>query len=142
MNNDTYRQVILDHYKYPHNKIIKEPEGYLKREGVNPACGDHVTIFLKFDDEQIVDIKFIGEGCSICCASASVMTLELNKLTKNEILIKIEKFEEIIKNADESNFNDFEDGQAFVGISSYPARFTCAHISWETVRKLIEELEE
>ncbi len=140
ISQDLYRQVIMDHYKNPFNKVESDVEGYLTREALNPSCGDHITVYVDYDGERIKDIKFKGTGCSICCASASVMTNELMGLTKEEIIYKVEKFNEIIHNADESSLDLFEDAQAFVGIKSFPARFKCAYLSWDTLKKLIEEV--
>ncbi len=140
ISQELYRQVIMDHYKNPFNKVDSDVDGYLKREALNPSCGDHITVYVDYDGERINDIKFQGTGCSICCASASVMTNELNGLTKAEIIDKVEKFNQIIHNADESSLQMFEDAQAFVGIKSFPARFKCAYLSWDTLRKLIEEV--
>lgn len=140
ISQELYRQVIMDHYKNPFNKVEVDVDGYLKREALNPSCGDHITVYVDYDGEKINDIKFQGTGCSICCASASVMTNELMGLTKPEIIEKVEKFNEIIHNADESSLSMFEDAQAFVGIKSFPARFKCAYLSWDTLRKLIEEV--
>ncbi len=144
MTNDIYRQVIMDHYKNPQNKISSplNDSDYIKREALNPSCGDMVTIYVKFINEQIIDIKFQGEGCSICCASASVMTNELNNLSKVVGLEKINQFANIIKDGVVDKEYDFEDGEAFVGVSKFPARFKCAYLSWDTVGKIIRELDE
>ncbi len=140
ISQELYRQVIMDHYKNPYNKVDNDVDGYLKREALNPSCGDHITVYVKYEDDVVIDIKFKGTGCSICCASASVMTNELMNLSKSEVIAKVEKFNNIIHNADESNLSDFEDAQAFVGIKSFPARFKCAYLSWDTLKKLIEEV--
>ncbi len=140
ISQELYRQVIMDHYKNPYNKVEDEVEGYARREALNPSCGDEIVVFLKYDGDQVVDIKFKGTGCSICCASASVMTNELTGLTKTEIINKVNKFNQIIKDADESVLDEFEDAQAFIGIKAFPARFKCAYLSWDTVRKLVEEV--
>lgn len=137
---DLYRQVIMDHFKNPCNKVEEDQEGYISRPALNPSCGDQVVIYIKFDENDIVeDLKFQGTGCSICCASASVMTNELMGLSKDEVVAKVDKFYGIIKDADEEFLEEFEDGQAFTGIKDFPARFKCAFLSWDTVKKIIEE---
>ncbi len=140
ISQELYRQVIMDHYKNPYNKVETDIEGYEAREALNPSCGDHITVFVKYDGDNAVDIKFKGTGCSICCASASVMTNELTGLSKAEIIEKVNNFNKIIKDADESVLDGFEDAQAFIGIKDFPARFKCAYLSWDTIRKLIEEV--
>lgn len=138
---EMYRQVIMDHYKNPHNKVDNtfDHTGYIHREALNPSCGDMVSILVKFDGDLIVDIKFIGEGCSICCAATSVMTLELNNLNKTEIVNKVGMFEKIIKDGNENDFDYFEDAQVFTGITNFPARYKCAYLSWDTMKKIMEE---
>ena len=90
MDESMFRQVIMDHYNYPQNKVEEEVDGYLRLEGINPSCGDQLTIFLKIENSKIEDIKFLGSGCSICCASASVMTQEIQSLIISEAIEKIE----------------------------------------------------
>ena len=136
---EMYRQVIMDHYKNPSNRVSEDVEGYLKREALNPSCGDTIKIYLLIEDGIVKDIKFNGEGCSICCSSASVMTNEFMGLTIEELKSKVENFHDIIKDADEEHLEDFEDGQVFIGIKDFPARFKCAYLSWDTAKKLVEE---
>ncbi len=141
ISQELYRQVIMDHYKNPNNKVENDlGDEYLVREALNPSCGDQITIFLKYDGDLVTDIKFKGTGCSICCSSASVMTNELIGLNKEEIIEKVNKFNRIIKDADESVLEGFEDAQAFIGIKDFPARFKCAYLSWDTICKLVEEV--
>lgn len=137
MNNDFNRQVIMEHSESPRNKIEQGIEGYKKKEALNPSCGDHITIYIKEEDGILTDIKFVGNGCNICCASASVMTIELLNLNELDAKTKIEKFRQIIKDGviDEEIF---EDAQAFVGIQSFPGRYKCAAISWDTLYKMLE----
>lgn len=143
-NKDMYRQVIMDHYKNPHNKVENDFDstGYITREALNPSCGDMVKILAKLDGDKIIDIKFIGTGCSICCSSSSVMTIELNNLNRKQLIEKVNMFEQIIKDGDESNSEFFEDGQVFTGITDFPSRFKCAYLSWDTIKKLVEESNE
>ncbi|MGL5020650.1 MAG: Fe-S cluster assembly sulfur transfer protein SufU [Mycoplasmatales bacterium] len=137
MNGDMFRQVIMDHYKYPNNKVVEHPgDEYVALDGINPSCGDQLTIFVKFNDDIIVDIKFLGNGCSICCASASIMTDELKNKKSNAAHIKIGQFKEMVK--DQKYPQNFEDAQAFIGVSSFPARFKCAFLSWDTIDKIIK----
>lgn len=137
MNNDFNRQVIMEHSSSPRNKIAEPIDGYKKKEALNPSCGDHITIYLKEEDGIITDLKFEGNGCNICCASASVLSIELVQLNEMDAKVKIEKFRELIKDGviDEEIF---EDAQAFVGIKDFPGRYKCAAISWDTAYKILE----
>lgn len=138
MNEELYRQVIMEHYKYPNNKVSAVLEAdYLSMPGVNPSCGDEVVIYAKIIDNILVDIKFSGSGCSICCASSSIMTEELKNKDLEMAVSQIEKFKEMVKNKKEPQA--FEDAQALMGVSSFPARFKCAFLGWDTLNNIIKE---
>ena len=70
-----YQEVILDHYKHPHHRGLREPFG-AEVYHVNPTCGDEVTlrVALSDDGEQVVDVSYDGQGCSISQAATSVLT--------------------------------------------------------------------
>ena len=75
---DMYRQQILDHYKNPRN--YGELEGAdIEHVGENPMCGDTIKMFLELaDDEDTIErVSFIGDGCAISQASASMLSGEL-----------------------------------------------------------------
>ena len=84
---DLYKQVILDHSKYPRNngEVV---DGY-KLEMLNPSCGDKITVSMDIEDNIIKDIKFVGTGCSISLASASMLTEELKGLSVSEENLKM-----------------------------------------------------
>lgn len=134
---DLQRQIIMDHYKHPQNRIEEMPAGYTEKRGLNPSCGDDVTIYLLLEDDIVKDIKFKGDGCSICCASASIMTNEFVGHSIAEIEAKFENFTQMISGHD---FDEemFEDAICFNGIKDYPARFKCAVISWDTAFALVK----
>ncbi len=70
---ELYQEIILDHAKSPRNhRVIEDADRHA--EGFNPLCGDRVTVYLKTKDDRIDDVSFIGAGCAICLASASMMT--------------------------------------------------------------------
>src|SRR5690606_32424911 len=80
---DLYREVILDHNRSPRN--FGEIEGADRVvEGVNPLCGDRLTLYVKLDDGRIGDIKFKGSGCAISMASSSLMTERVKGATVEE----------------------------------------------------------
>lgn len=71
--NDLYSEIILEHYKEPHNVgELVSPELFAK--GFNESCGDDIRIFAKVKDGIVEDIKFLGRGCAISQSSASMMT--------------------------------------------------------------------
>ena len=84
MVDSIYREIIIDHYKHPHNfGKINNPTS--KAEAINPLCGDKVTMYLVIKKEKISDIKFMGCGCAISIATASILTDKLAKMNINKI---------------------------------------------------------
>src|SRR5579859_2524002 len=80
---ELYQEVILDHYKKPHNfRALPDANG--KLEGYNPLCGDKITVYLKVEDGIVKDISFQGTGCAISTASASMMTDSLKGKTLDQ----------------------------------------------------------
>src|SRR3990167_7607982 len=89
---DLYQELVLDHSKNPRNfkKIL---DCNHSAEGFNPLCGDQVTVYLKLEKDLIQDISFLGSGCAISKASASLMTTALkNKTTKMLLIFLINLF--------------------------------------------------
>jgi nitrogen fixation NifU-like protein len=93
-----YREVILDHYKNPRGHgVMDEPDA--DAEGMNPLCGDEVSIYVRFgeDNETIDEVKFAGRGCAISQAATSMLTemvqgkraTEVAELDKDELLEEI-----------------------------------------------------
>ena len=147
MSNDArtelYQQVILEHNKKPRNfKELEHPTHFA--EGYNPLCGDHIKIFLKVDNEnRIEDISFVGDGCAISKASASMMTTSLKGKTVNEAQRLFEQFHNLIKgelNPDKDP-NVLGKLTVFSGIWHYPARVKCASLSWHTMNGALEKTE-
>jgi nitrogen fixation NifU-like protein len=74
MTEDLYRELILDHYKNPHNHGALEPFD-ARAEGQNPLCGDEIAITVNFNgNDTIGEIRFEGRGCAISQAAASMLT--------------------------------------------------------------------
>ena len=121
MDDEIYKENILDHYKHPRNKGELSPCDVCRRE-LNPLCGDEISIYLNFKDDKVADVKFNGNGCAISLASVSMLTERLKGMTK----------EDIQKLKDEDILN-------MLGISISQVRMKCALLSLKTVQKGIEE---
>ncbi|RAV15755.1 SUF system NifU family Fe-S cluster assembly protein [Mycolicibacterium sp. GF69] len=128
-----YQEVILDHYKHPHNRGLREPFG-AEVQHVNPTCGDEVTlrVALSDDGEQVVDISYDGQGCSISQASTSVLTDQLIGRSVGDALKTLTAFNEMISSRGtvEGDEDVIGDGIAFAGVAKYPARIKCALLGW------------
>ena len=136
--NDLYRQVIMDHYKSPRNKGLKNEDGYHNLRLKNPSCGDDVTIQAKIENGIITSIRHEGTGCSICCSSASVMSEVLKGKTIEEAQAIIEDFYALIKGEAVQDEDALEDAIAYQGVSNFPARVKCATISWRALGAILE----
>ena len=82
--NDLYQQVILDHCKHPRN-FHELPAASCSAQGHNPLCGDQLKLFLAMDGDTVKDISFVGSGCCISKASASLLTEHVKGKTKAEV---------------------------------------------------------
>lgn len=135
---ELYQQVILDHNKNPRN--FREIVNATSRvEGYNPLCGDHYTIFLTVDGDTIKDVSFIGNGCAISKASASVMSSTVKGKSKEEAERLFDTFHKLVT-GDTSGLDAADLGRlaAFSGVSEFPARVKCASLAWHTMRTALE----
>lgn len=133
---DLYKQVILDHSKHPRNYGVIE-DSY-KLEMLNPSCGDKITVSMCIENNIITDIKFIGTGCSISLASASMLTKELKGLSVEKANEKIKDFLNMIMGT-EYDADNLEDSISLENISKLPARVKCATLAWKITEKILEE---
>jgi nitrogen fixation NifU-like protein len=130
-NESMYQEIILDHYRNPHHKGLREPYD-AEVHHVNPTCGDEVTLRVKVADGQVQDVSYDGQGCSISQASTSVMAELVIGKSVDEALKTSEAFLELMQSRGrlEPDEDVLEDGIAFAGVSRYPARVKCALLGW------------
>jgi nitrogen fixation NifU-like protein len=131
MSESMYQEIILDHYRNPHHKGLREPYE-AEVHHVNPTCGDEVTVRVHVADGVVQDVSNDGIGCSISQASTSVMTDLVIGRPIDEALEKHEAFLTLMqsKGTMEPDEDVLEDGIAFAGVSRYPARVKCALLGW------------
>ncbi|MGH3412412.1 MAG: Fe-S cluster assembly sulfur transfer protein SufU [Marmoricola sp.] len=128
-----YQEIILDHYRNPQNKGLREPYE-AEVHHVNPTCGDEVTVrvHLSADGAVVEDVSYDAEGCSISQAAASVMTeLVIGKPLADAMRIQ-ESFQELMQGRGQVHPDEevLEDGVAFAGVAKFPARVKCALLAW------------
>ncbi len=131
---DLYRETILDHYHNPRNQgEIEHPSSCT--EGVNPLCGDELTLYLKLDGDRIEDVKLKAKGCSINTASGSMMSELVLHKTIEEARDVISTFKNLMLSKDEEVLlpEDLEDLEALAGVKKYPVRIKCALLPWNTL---------
>ena len=130
-----YQEIILDHYRHPHHKGLREPFA-TQVHHVNPTCGDEVTMRVDLADGVISDISYESQGCSISQASTSVMAdLLIGKSVEQAREVQ-ETFLRLMQSKlDGPEFAEeheevLEDAVAFAGVAKYPGRVKCALLSW------------
>jgi nitrogen fixation NifU-like protein len=128
-----YQDVILDHYKRPHHRGLREPFG-AEVHHVNPTCGDEVTlrVALSDDGDRVTDISYDGQGCSISQAATSVLADQVIGQTVDDALSTVAAFSAMVSSRGtvEGDEGVIGDGVAFAGVSKYPARVKCALRGW------------
>lgn len=136
-----YQEVILDHNKSPRNfGFIKQPSNHAV--GHNPLCGDHIEVSLIISDESIELIKFKGDACAICKASASMMTVAVKGKTLIEAQQLIQEFKDMATGKLNLN-SEHQIGRlvVFAGITDLPVRVKCAILPWHTLKAALNEVE-
>jgi nitrogen fixation NifU-like protein len=123
-----YQDIILDHYKHPHGRGLRDPfDG--EAHHVNPTCGDEITVRVSSD---FSDISYDGLGCSISQASASVLHELLVGKNAAEIASIQEAFVELMQGRGQVSPDEdvLGDAVAFAGVAKFPARVKCALLPW------------
>jgi nitrogen fixation NifU-like protein len=126
-----YQDIILDHYRNPHHKGLREPYD-AEVHHINPTCGDEVTLRVTLKGDTIADVSYDSLGCSISQASASVLTDLLIGKPVSEAMEIQEAFLALMQSQGQGQPDEdvLEDAVAFEGVSKYPARIKCALLSW------------
>jgi len=130
-----YREIILDHYRRPHHKGLRDPYD-AEVHHINPTCGDEVTLRVTLKDAggepAVADVSYDALGCSISQASVSVMADMIIGKTVSEAMDISGAFLELMQSrgAGEPDEDVLGDAVAFEGVSKYPARIKCALLGW------------
>jgi nitrogen fixation NifU-like protein len=135
---DLYREVILDHNRQPRNfGEIEDADRVI--EGVNPLCGDRMTLYVKLDDGRIEDVRFKGTGCAISVASSSMMTERVKGRTVAQGLTLFEHVHHMLTDAamDESELAELGKLAALSGVREYPSRVKCASLAWHALKSAL-----
>jgi nitrogen fixation protein NifU and related proteins len=134
---DLYQEVVLDHGKRPRNFGPLEGETH-RAEGLNPLCGDHITVHVKVDGDRVGEVRFEGSGCAISKASASVMTGVVKGKSRQEIDGIFERFHALVtegpREGDEEALGKLA---VFGGVHDYPTRVKCASLAWHALRQAL-----
>jgi nitrogen fixation NifU-like protein len=133
--NDLYQQVILDHCKHPRNfHELAQPT--CSAQGHNPLCGDQLRLFLQLQGDTITDISFLGSGCCISKASASLLTESVKGKNRTEVQHMFDQVHEMVTTG--KVVGDVGKLAVFAGVYRFPARVKCAILAWHAVMSALK----
>ena len=132
-----YQQLILEHYRRPRNRGVLE-DRTVEVHMRNPACGDEIRLQLKIVNGVIRDLRFLGEGCSISLASASMMTTILKDRSLEEAIALTRRFTQMM-HGDREAARDraLKDLRALKGVSKFPIRIKCALLGFDALQEAV-----
>jgi nitrogen fixation NifU-like protein len=139
---DLYQEVILDHNKNPRNyREIEHPDK--TADGHNPLCGDQLKVYLNMEDDKVTDVAFVGSGCAISKASASMMTQAVKGKNREEAETLFDEFHRMVLGEmdEEEEENHLGKLKIFAGVREFPARVKCASLSWHTMKAALDDEE-
>lgn len=128
-----YREIIVDHNRRPRN-FREIPDADRIANGDNPLCGDRLTVYVNVRGGVIRDIGFVGNGCAISTASASLMTEALLGKSEEEAEALFGRFHDRIAGPGSGAQGTLGKLEALAGVREFPARVKCATLAWHTAR--------
>jgi len=132
---ELYREVILDHNRSPRNfGEIENADRVVN--GVNPLCGDKMTLYLKLDGDRIGDARFEGTGCAISIASSSLMTERVKGSTIEESLDLFNDVRDMLTGARDPD-DRMEKLAVLAGVREFPSRVKCASLAWHALKSAL-----
>ena len=136
---DLYREIVNDHNINPGHKFaMKDPD--LSLRGVNPSCGDDISLMLKIRDNVITEGSYSGCGCAISQASVDMMLDCIEGDTTEEALRKADIFTGMIDGriTDEKELEELSESMYLKDVSHMPARVKCAMLGWRTLKEMLK----
>lgn len=134
---ELYQEVIIDHNRNPRNQRVIE-NAACEARGFNPLCGDKLTVYLQLSKDVIRDISFVGCGCAISQASASLMTDALQGKTVNEAHELFERFHHMLTSEGDIPLS-VDKLTVLAGVRTFPARVKCATLAWHTLEAALKK---
>jgi nitrogen fixation NifU-like protein len=132
---ELYQEVILEHAKKPRNFRAIDTPDRRTADGWNPLCGDRMSVFVRVEGGVVKEASFLGTGCAISTASASLMTETLKGRTEQDVDALYHRFHDLVTGAvPEAAGEDLGKLTVFAGVSEYPARVKCASLAWHALR--------
>jgi nitrogen fixation NifU-like protein len=131
-----YQEVILEHNRSPRNYgPLPAPTG--KAQGLNPMCGDEVTVWVAMEGDTVQDVSFEGTGCAISKASASMMTQAVKGKSRAEAEALFAQFHALVTGQGATPDASLGKLKVFSGVVRFPTRVKCASLAWHAMREAI-----
>lgn len=135
---ELYQEIIIDHNRNPRNHH-EMADATSQANGFNPLCGDKLTVYLKIEDKKIKEASFLGCGCAISQASASLMTEALGGKTIHEAHQLFARFHTMLTSDTETEPLSLDKLKVLAGVKAYPARVKCATLAWHTLEAALKK---
>jgi nitrogen fixation protein NifU and related proteins len=133
---ELYQRIILDHNRNPRN--FRHIDGGRSAEGHNPLCGDQITVQVVIEGDRVSDASFLGSGCAIAKASASLMTESVKALDVGDVRALAARFDRLVTAPAGSPVDDLGALTAFCGVRRFPVRAKCALLAWRALAAAID----
>jgi nitrogen fixation NifU-like protein len=130
---ELYREVILDHNREPRNFGELVGADHVV-DGVNPLCGDKMTLYVKLRGDIIEDVRFKGTGCAISVASSSLMTERVKGRPVGTTLDLVAQVHEMLTGRAAEPNQNMEKLAALAGVREFPSRVKCASLAWHALK--------
>lgn len=141
LDDELFREIILDHYRHPRHRGLVEPAD-VATHGHNPLCGDEVDLTLRVKGEEVEAVGFEGQGCSISMAAASMMSEEIQGKSLANTKDLIRRFRAMLLDGqDPTTVGQIGDLEALAGVRRYAARIKCAMLPWTALEAGLTQLE-
>ena len=131
---------FMEHSSHPDYKYALDAPTHV-HDGINPSCGDELTLALRVEDGVIEEAAFTGHGCAISQASADIMADRITGETVEEALRLSGLFLAMVRGEElsEEDLDDLDEAAQLQDISHMPARVKCAELAWRTLSGIFEE---
>lgn len=135
---ELYQEVIMDHNRNPRN-CHEMANASSEARGFNPLCGDKLTVYLMIEGSVVQDISFVGCGCAISQASASLMTDAVKGKTLPEAHALFERFHQMLTSDEPLDSESLDKLRVLAGVRTFPARVKCATLAWHTLDSALKK---
>ena len=138
LSSELFQEMMFDHYRRPRNAGSLPVPPATTGKSINPSCGDEIEVWTQVDDDQRLSaISFIGAGCAISQASASLMTVKLKDRSLEEVATLIRNFHSLMEGKLEE-LPGLGDLNLFAQVRNFPARIQCTLVAWQALERALE----